>query len=88
MRLRTSWEEFRSYLTAKEQRKRFEVYVCTMADKDYALEMWRLLDPEGNLINANDLLARIVCVKSGTIFFLIQCLLFDMTSFLTCLYVN
>ncbi|XP_013604023.1 PREDICTED: RNA polymerase II C-terminal domain phosphatase-like 1 [Brassica oleracea var. oleracea] len=65
VRLRTSWEELRSYLTAKEQRKRFEVYVCTMADKDYALEMWRLLDPEGNLINANDLLARIVCVKSG-----------------------
>ena len=88
MRLRTSWEEFRSYLTAKEQRKRFEVYVCTMADKDYALEMWRLLDPEGNLINANDLLARIVCVKSGTLFFLYNAYLFVMVSFLTCLYIN
>ncbi|KFK28749.1 hypothetical protein AALP_AA7G041800 [Arabis alpina] len=64
VRLRPSWEELRSYLTAKG-RKRFEVYVCTMAERDYALEMWRLLDPEGNLINANDLLARIVCVKPG-----------------------
>ncbi|CAH8346106.1 unnamed protein product [Eruca vesicaria subsp. sativa] len=76
VRLRSSWEELRSYLTAKEQRKRFEVYVCTMAEKDYALEMWRLLDPEGNLINANDLLARIVCVKPGTHFLLIHALLF------------
>src|SRR5690606_2055139 len=70
VRLRSSWEELRSYLTAKGQRKRFEVYVCTMAEKDYALEMWRLLDPEGNLINANDLLTRIVCVKSGKLFFI------------------
>lgn len=67
VRLRPSWEELRSYLTAKG-RKRFEVYVCTMAERDYALEMWRLLDPEGNLINSNDLLARIVCVKPGTLF--------------------
>lgn len=87
MRLRSSWEELKSYLTAKEGRKRFEVYVCTMAEKDYALEMWRLLDPEGNLINANDLLARIVCVKSGTLFSY-ACLLFVMVSFLTCLCVN
>ncbi|ESQ55201.1 hypothetical protein EUTSA_v10024324mg [Eutrema salsugineum] len=64
VRLRPSWEELRSYLTAKG-RKRFEVYVCTMAERDYALEMWRLLDPEGNLINVNDLLTRIVCVKPG-----------------------
>ena len=68
VRMRPSWDELQSYLTAKG-RKRFEVYVCTMAERDYALEMWRLLDPEGNLINASDLLARIVCVKSGTIFF-------------------
>ncbi|KAG2261061.1 hypothetical protein Bca4012_014160 [Brassica carinata] len=64
VRMRPSWEELRSYLTAKG-RKRFEVYVCTMAERDYALEMWRLLDPEGNLINANDLRSRIVCVKAG-----------------------
>ncbi|KAJ9136188.1 hypothetical protein P3X46_033290 [Hevea brasiliensis] len=65
VRLRPAWEELRSYLTAKG-RKRFEVYVCTMAERDYALEMWRLLDPESNLINSKELLDRIVCVKSGS----------------------
>lgn len=64
VRLRPAWEDLRSYLTAKG-RKRFEVYVCTMAERDYALEMWRLLDPECNLINSRELLDRIVCVKSG-----------------------
>ncbi|XP_050214577.1 RNA polymerase II C-terminal domain phosphatase-like 1 [Mercurialis annua] len=64
VRLRPAWEELRSYLTARG-RKRFEVYVCTMAERDYALEMWRLLDPESNLISSKELLDRIVCVKSG-----------------------
>lgn len=64
MRLRPAWEDLRSYLTARG-RKRFEVYVCTMAERDYALEMWRLLDPDSNLINSKELLGRIVCVKSG-----------------------
>ncbi|XP_021293631.1 RNA polymerase II C-terminal domain phosphatase-like 1 isoform X2 [Herrania umbratica] len=65
VRLRPAWEDLRSYLTARG-RKRFEVYVCTMAERDYALEMWRLLDPESNLINSKELLDRIVCVKSGS----------------------
>ncbi|XP_077241726.1 C-terminal domain phosphatase-like 1 isoform X2 [Tasmannia lanceolata] len=65
VRLRPAWEDLRSYLTARG-RKRFEVYVCTMAERDYALEMWRLLDPESNLINPKELLDRIVCVKSGS----------------------
>ncbi|XP_074586877.1 RNA polymerase II C-terminal domain phosphatase-like 1 [Curcuma longa] len=65
VRLRPAWEDLRSYLTAKG-RKRFEVYVCTMAERDYALEMWRLLDPESNLISSSKLLDRIVCVKSGS----------------------
>lgn len=64
VRLRPAWEDLRSYLTARG-RKRFEVYVCTMAERDYALEMWRLLDPDSNLINSQELLDRIVCVKSG-----------------------
>lgn len=64
MRLRPAWEDLRSYLIAKG-RKRFEVYVCTMAERDYALEMWRLLDPEGHLIGSKQLLDRVVCVKSG-----------------------
>ncbi|KAL6562164.1 hypothetical protein OROGR_003171 [Orobanche gracilis] len=65
VRLRPAWEDLRSYLTARG-RKRFEVFVCTMAERDYALEMWRLLDPESNLINSKALLDRIVCVKSGS----------------------
>ncbi|KAK9714705.1 hypothetical protein RND81_06G113800 [Saponaria officinalis] len=65
VRLRPAWEELRSYLTARG-RKRFEVYVCTMAERDYALEMWRLLDPDSNLINTTEVLDRIVCVKSGS----------------------
>ncbi|XAR50850.1 Phosphoprotein phosphatase [Bertholletia excelsa] len=64
VRLRPAWDDLRSYLTARG-RKRFEVYVCTMAERDYALEMWRLLDPEAHLINSNQLLNRVVCVKSG-----------------------
>lgn len=64
VRLRPAWEDLRSYLTARG-RKRFEVYVCTMAERDYALEMWRLLDPEAHLIATKQLLERVVCVKSG-----------------------
>ncbi|KAG6603590.1 RNA polymerase II C-terminal domain phosphatase-like 2, partial [Cucurbita argyrosperma subsp. sororia] len=65
VRLRPAWEELRSYLIARG-RKRFEVYVCTMAERDYALEMWRLLDPEAHLIATKQLLDRVVCVKSGS----------------------
>ncbi|GLT89443.1 hypothetical protein SLE2022_074230 [Rubroshorea leprosula] len=65
VRLRPAWEDLRSYLTARG-RKRFEVYVCTMAERDYALEMWRLLDPEAHLIGLKQLLDRVVCVKSGS----------------------
>ncbi|XP_071726506.1 RNA polymerase II C-terminal domain phosphatase-like 1 [Rutidosis leptorrhynchoides] len=64
VRLRPAWEDLRSYLMARG-RKRFEVFVCTMAERDYALEMWRLLDPDSNLITTKELLNRIVCVKSG-----------------------
>ncbi|XP_031261443.1 RNA polymerase II C-terminal domain phosphatase-like 2 isoform X2 [Pistacia vera] len=65
VRLRPAWEDLRSYLIAKG-RKRFEVYVCTMAERDYALEMWRLLDPEAHLISPKQLVDRVVCVKSGS----------------------
>ncbi|PWZ20820.1 RNA polymerase II C-terminal domain phosphatase-like 1 [Zea mays] len=64
VRLRPAWEDLRSYLIARG-RKRFEVYVCTMAERDYALEMWRLLDPDSRLINSVQLHDRMVCVKSG-----------------------
>ncbi|XP_057435211.1 RNA polymerase II C-terminal domain phosphatase-like 2 isoform X2 [Lotus japonicus] len=65
VRLRPAWEDLRYYLTAKG-RKRFEVYVCTMAERDYALEMWRLLDPESHLISSKQILDRVTCVKSGS----------------------
>ncbi|GAA0151424.1 protein phosphatase [Lithospermum erythrorhizon] len=64
VRLRPAWEDLRSYLIAKG-RRRFEVYVCTMAERDYALEIWRLLDPGANLISLKQLPERVVCVKSG-----------------------
>ncbi|GLJ50165.1 hypothetical protein SUGI_1067330 [Cryptomeria japonica] len=64
VRMRPSWEELRNYLTA-DGRKRFEVFVCTMSEKEYALEMWRLLDPEASLISPKDLHNRVVCVKPG-----------------------
>ncbi|KAJ0814903.1 putative protein-serine/threonine phosphatase [Helianthus annuus] len=50
VRLRPAQEDLRSYLIARG-RKRFEVYVCTMAERDYALEMWRLLDLDSNFNN-------------------------------------
>ncbi|XP_048137654.1 RNA polymerase II C-terminal domain phosphatase-like 2 isoform X2 [Rhodamnia argentea] len=65
VRLRPAWDHLRSYLTAKE-RKRFEVYVCTMSERDYALEMWRLLDPEAHLIHKEQVLNRVFCVKPGS----------------------
>ncbi|KQJ83718.1 RNA polymerase II C-terminal domain phosphatase-like 1 [Brachypodium distachyon] len=65
VRLRPAWDDLRSYLIARG-RKRFEVYVCTMAERDYALEMWRLLDPDSRLINSVQLPDRLVCVKSGS----------------------
>ncbi|XP_028764380.1 RNA polymerase II C-terminal domain phosphatase-like 2 [Neltuma alba] len=65
VRLRPAWEDLRCYLTAKG-RKRFEVYVCTMAERDYAYEIWRLLDPGEHLIGSKQLLDRVICVKSGS----------------------
>ena len=59
VRLRPAWEELRSYLTAKG-RKRFE-------EREYALEMWRLLDPDAELINTKEMTDRVVCVKSGNL---------------------
>jgi hypothetical protein len=43
-------------------KQRFEVYVCTTAKRDYALEVWRLLDPHGRIIPVASRPTRIVCV--------------------------
>uniref|UniRef100_A0A0D6R5Q7 protein-serine/threonine phosphatase n=1 Tax=Araucaria cunninghamii TaxID=56994 RepID=A0A0D6R5Q7_ARACU len=64
VRLRPAWDELRTYLTFKG-RKRFEVYICTMSERDYALEMWRLLDGEARLIHPGELFNRVLCVKPG-----------------------
>ena len=41
---------------------RFEVYVCTAAQRDYALEAWRNLDPRAALIRQDQYLTRIINV--------------------------
>lgn len=66
VRLRFVWEDLRSYLIVRG-RKRFEVYVCTMVERDYVLEMWRFFDLDFNLISIREFLDRIVCVKFGKI---------------------
>ena len=38
-----------------------------MAGRDYALEAWRLLDPNGNLISSEEISQRLICVKPGKI---------------------
>jgi hypothetical protein len=42
---------------------RFEVYVCTAAERPYALEVWRLLDTKASLIPLDQRSQRIVNVK-------------------------
>jgi hypothetical protein len=39
------------------------VYLCTTADREYACEAWRLLDPQGGLIPAHKLPERLLCVS-------------------------
>ena len=46
-------------------RQRFEVYVCTAAERGYALEAWRHLDPNALLIPMAQRQQRFVCVPSG-----------------------
>eukprot|EP00884_Botryococcus_braunii_P014809 jgi/Botrbrau1/23329/Bobra.0102s0063.1 len=46
-RIRPGWDELRKYL---EEKPRFEIHVCTTAEKQYAMEAWRQLDPAGILI--------------------------------------
>lgn len=72
VRLRPNWDELKVYLLAKG-RKRFEAFICTMSERDYALEMWRLLDPDARLINPRELNERVTCVKSGMSFFACLC---------------
>jgi RNA polymerase II C-terminal domain phosphatase-like 1/2 len=64
IRSRPAWEDLHSYLIARGS-KCFEVYVCAMPERDYALKMWRLLNPDLRLINFVQLHDRMVYVTSG-----------------------
>lgn len=44
-------------------KQRFEVYVCTAAERGYALEAWRILDPKGLLIGDAQRRNRIIAGK-------------------------
>ena len=41
------------------------MYVCTAAERGYALEAWRLLDIKSDIIPDDVRAARIVCVPGG-----------------------
>ncbi len=43
---------------------RYEVYVCTTAEREYALEAWRVLDPVEALVPARDRQHKITCVPT------------------------
>lgn len=73
MHVRPGWLRLRAWLTGTGEQqqqqvarpaKRFELYVCTTAEREYALEAWRLLDPDGYLIPPERRRQRIVCVPS------------------------
>ena len=63
LRPRPGWEELRAFLSGegdgnsgggagggKPRQIKYDIYVCTAAERRYALEVWRLLDPGGLLI--------------------------------------
>lgn len=62
IKIRPFWEDLREYILIKG-RKRFEPFVCTLSEKEYAWEVWRLLDPGGRLIEWGALRERVVCVR-------------------------
>ncbi len=54
-------------------KQRFEVYVCTAAERGYALEAWRILDPKvrrapSALRLAEALLGVCLCSSGGFVF--------------------
>lgn len=46
-----------------QPRLKFDVYICTTAEYNYACEMWRLLDPGNLIIPADKFEQRLVCVR-------------------------
>jgi RNA polymerase II C-terminal domain phosphatase-like 1/2 len=65
--IRPGWDDLKSCLITANGLRRYKVYVCTMAGTYYALEAWRLLDPEGRLISSEEISQRLICVRRGKI---------------------
>lgn len=64
IRIRDGWDSLSAYLRGEgtgEKRQRFKIWVCTAAERGYALEAWRLLDPNGELIPKEDVKKRLIC---------------------------
>jgi RNA polymerase II C-terminal domain phosphatase-like 1/2 len=66
VKIRPGWEEIRSYLTPTGDQRLFDLYVCTMAGPDLAVEMWRLLDPKYELITASQIHRQVICLKANS----------------------
>ncbi|KAF3322863.1 RNA polymerase II C-terminal domain phosphatase-like 1 isoform X3 [Carex littledalei] len=66
VKIRPGWEEIRSYLTPTGDHQRpFDVYVCTTVEHELTMEMWRLLDPQFELIASSQLHSRVMCLKAN-----------------------
>lgn len=48
---------------ARARCRRWEVYLCTTAEREYAWEAWRLLDPQASIFPHNQLSWRMLCVS-------------------------
>lgn len=61
IRIRPGWEKLRQFLTGEsllEKKQKYKIYVCTAAEKEYALEVWRLLDVTEELIPPDEISKR------------------------------
>ena len=77
LRPRPGWEELRSFLSGggcdgdgggavagRPRQVKYDIYVCTAAERRYAMEAWRLLDPAGCLIPLEKREERIINVNT------------------------
>jgi RNA polymerase II C-terminal domain phosphatase-like 1/2 len=67
VRFRPGWQDLRKALAGEtaDGKQRFDVYVCTAAERGYALEVWRLLDESGRIIPQDQRRRRITNVTAG-----------------------
>eukprot|EP00210_Caulerpa_lentillifera_P007533 g7196.t1 len=67
IRIRDGWEALSKYLRSEgtnDKRQRFKIWVCTAAERDYALEAWRLLDTYSELIPNDEIKTRLICLRN------------------------